>query len=343
MRAAWRAACADRQGKPDTVTSAPAPKPPHRRRLRAGLAWLLLALLAGSSSCSIKRMVVNGVANSLASGPDVYSSDDDPELVRDALPFGLKTMESLLAMAPKHRALLLATCRGFTQYAYAFIQLDADLIEPSDYRAARELRERARKLFLRARDYGLRGLELSAQGVGDQLRLQPEAAAARLRARDLPLAYWTAAAWGSAISLGKDRPELVADLPAVKALMDRGLALDERFDAGAIHEALITLEALPKEMGGSSERAREHFERAVELSGGRRASPYVTLAQTVAVQQQDRAEFERLLHKALAVDPDADPTQRLANILMQRKARALLAREDDLFLAPDTTQTEGTP
>jgi predicted anti-sigma-YlaC factor YlaD len=114
--------------------------------------------------------------------------------------------------------------------------------------------------------------------------------------------------------------------------MVRGLALREDFDGGAIHEAMIVLESLPAVMGGSAERARDHFQRAVALSGGRRASPYVTLAESVSVMQQNRAEFERLLRQALAIDPDRNPSTRLETILTQQKARSLLAHEDELFL-----------
>jgi predicted anti-sigma-YlaC factor YlaD len=286
-------------------------------------------------------MAANGVANSIAYGPDVYGRDDDPELVREAVPFGLKTMEGLLETVPKHRGLLLAACRGFTQYAYAFVQLDADEVEAADYARATELRERALKLFVRGRDYGLRGLELEYRGIGEQLRLEPEAAAARIEKDEVALLYWTAAAWGSALSLGKDRPELLADLPAVRALMQRGLALDEAFEGGAFHEAMIILEALPETMGGSVARAREHYRRAVELSGGTRPGPHLTLAQSVSVMTQDRAEFEQLLEKALMVDPEREPGQRLATLVIQRKARSLLTRVDDFFIAPlDTTTIE---
>jgi predicted anti-sigma-YlaC factor YlaD len=285
-------------------------------------------------------MVANGIGNAISSGPDVFGSDNDPELVRDALPFGLKTMESLLLTVPKHRGLLLTTCKGFTEYAAAFVQMEADRIEPGDYAAANEMRERALKLYLRGRDYGLRGLALRNRGIGTQLQLDPKVAAARIGIKDVPMLYWTAAAWGSAISLGKDRADLLADLPAVRALVERGLVLDEGYDGGAIHEAMIILEALPPAMGGSPDSARLHFERAVALSKGARASPYVTMAQSVSVLTQNRAEFDRLLHQALAVDPDRDPTQRLATLVLQRRARMLLQREDDLFLEPDTTKSE---
>ena len=315
--------------------------PPWKEEtLRRALALLSIALAVSSTSCSMRRFVANGMANAISSGPDVFGSDDDPELVRDAIPFGLKTMESLLQTVPRHPGLLLTACKGFTQYSAAFVQMPADELESADYARATEMRERALKLFLRARDYGLRGLELRHQGIGAQLKTDPEAAAAHLEKQDVPALYWTAAAWGSAISLGKDRAELLADLPAVHSLMERGLKLDEAYDGGSFHEALIVLEAMPAAMGGSTERARAHYQRAVELSKGAKASPYVTMAQSVSVLNQDRREFVRLLQQALAVDPNRDPTQRLATLVLQQRARSLLKRADELFLDSDTTRIE---
>jgi predicted anti-sigma-YlaC factor YlaD len=310
------------------------------------LAALALALALSLASCSIQKFAVKSVANSLTKGPDVYGTDEDPELVRDALPFGLKTMESLLAVVPDHEGLLLTLCKGYTTYAFAFVQSEGDLVVNSDWARSQVLHTRALKLDLRARGYGLRGLEKHYPGISEGLRLDPARAAARIQKRDVPMLYWTAAAWGSAIALGKDQPELLADLPAIRALMDRGLQLDEAYEGGAMHEAMIVLEALPEAMGGSEQRARRHFQAAVEFSHGLKPGPYVTLAQTVAVLKQNRREFRRLLEKALTFDPERDPSQRLATIVIQRKARALLDRQDEFFLddsdssAPDTTQTQ---
>jgi hypothetical protein len=317
---------------------------PLARAPRLGLALLLLVTAPlALSSCSLKRMAATSVANTLAGGADVYGRDDDPELVRDALPFGLKTMESLLEILPNHEGLLLTACQGYTQYAYAFVQSEGDLVVNTDYERASALHERALKLYLRARGFGLRGLERRYRGISEQLRLEPEMAAARIRARDLPMLYWTTASWGAAIALGKDRPELLADLPAIRALVRRGLVLDEGYEGGAIHEALVVLDALPEAMGGSVERARRHYERAVELSRGERASPFVTMAQSVSVMNQDRQEFRALLHRALEIDPDLHPETRLVTIVLQRKARALLEREDEFFFEADTTQTQESP
>src|SRR5262249_5374296 len=153
------------------------------------------------------------------------------------------------------------------------------------------LHERAYKLYMRALGFGLRGLDRRYKGISAQLRTDPAKAVARIQKRDVPMLYWTAAAWGSAISLGKDKPEMLADLPAIRALVERGLALDEGYESGALHEAMIVLEALPEAMGGSIERARRHFQRAVDLGHDSSPSPYVTLATSVSVLKQDRKEF----------------------------------------------------
>jgi TRAP transporter T-component len=72
-----------------------------------------------STGCSIKRVAINKLGNALASGGSTFTSDDDPELVEAAIPFGLKTYESLLAESPKHAGLLLAAAQGFRRQAGA--------------------------------------------------------------------------------------------------------------------------------------------------------------------------------------------------------------------------------
>jgi predicted anti-sigma-YlaC factor YlaD len=296
---------------------------------------LMLAVIGGVllSGCSIRKFAIRKLGDALSESGATYASDDDPDLVRDALPFALKLIESLLAQSPDHRGLLLAASSGFTQYSYAFIQEEADEQEDTNLPAASALRDRARRLYRRARDYGRRGLEVDHPGFGEALGKDPEAAMRMTGREDVPFLYWTAAAWGALISLGKDDPDLIADLPKVGLLSARALELDETFDGGSLHELMISFEGGRSDtMGGSAARAREHFRRALELSGEKRASPLVALAETVSVKEQNRGEFESLLRRALAVDPDAKPEWRLANLVMQRRARWLLSRADLLFL-----------
>jgi hypothetical protein len=275
---------------------------------------------------------VNQLGDAMASGASVYANDDDPELVREALPFGLKTMEGLLAESPREN-LLVAAASGFTQYSYAFIQSEADFVEVSDVARAAALRERAAKLDRRALSYGLRALDVRHAGFAERLRRDPQRALADMDKKDVRALYWTAAAWGAAISAAKNDPELTADQSLVDALMRRARDLDDCFDLGAIHDFFIAYEGgRPAAGGGSVERARRSLEDALRCSKGHRAAPLVSFAETVSVANQDRAEFQRLLNEALAVDVNVEPDQRLANLMAQKRARWLLSRESELFL-----------
>ncbi len=283
-------------------------------------------------ACSPRAYVVSRMADAASSGGEVFVRDDDPELVRDAVPFALKSMESLLDSSPDHKGLLTALCRGFTQYAVAFVRQDAE--EARDPEARRAGMERTRRLLLRAREYGVRGLSAGREGFAAALSGDPAGAAARVGAEDVPLLYWTGVAWSFAVSTSSDDPSLLADLPRIEALMRRALALEERYDAGAIHEYFVAFEGgRPEAMGGSVDRARYHMERALALSGGRKVSPLVTFAETVSVRTQDRRGFLDLLDRALAFDArSAAPEHRLGNLVSQRRARWLKGRVDELFL-----------
>jgi predicted anti-sigma-YlaC factor YlaD len=309
--------------------------------LRSGLvATSVCALvLAGAVGCSAKRVAVGAVADALGGGGGgSFASDDDPELVRDALPFGLKLYETLLESTPDHRGLLVATASGFASYAY-LLQDQASRIEPTDRDGARALRLRASRLFLRGRDYALRGLEVAHPGFRAALVADPGAALAKTDRDDVDLLYWFAAAQAGALSANKGDAELIAELPTAGAVMQRVLELDESYGAGAAHEFFVSYEA--SRPGGSIARAREHFARARDLANGERASIFVALAENVSVQQQNLAEFQSLLDQALAVDADRAPQNRLTNVLAQRRAQWLREHAADLFL--DAEATGGTP
>jgi predicted anti-sigma-YlaC factor YlaD len=301
-------------------------------RVLAGVSVVFSGCLLLYGCGTVRKLAVNSFGNALAAGGSSYSTDDDPELVREAIPFGLKTIESLLSESPRHKGLLYAAVSGFTQYAYAFVQQEADFVESKDLARATALRNRSKRLYLRALDYGFRGLEVDLPDFRKELRASPEKALAKADKRHVPLLYWTASAWGAAISLSKEDAELTADQPSMEALMRRALALDEAYDYGSIHDFFITYEGSRGSVGGSLEKAREHFERAVELSKGHRAWPFVSLAEVVSVASQNRKEFQQLLEKALSVDQNAVPDLRLTNLIAKERARWLLSRADELFV-----------
>ncbi len=292
-------------------------------------------LLASGSACSLKKYAVNKIGDTLASGNSVYETDEDADLVGEALPFGLKLTESLLQESPNHRGLLLTACRGFVLYSYGYVDFPGEVLMDEDLERGRALRARARRLYLRGLDYCLRGIETNHAGFRQQLLTAPRGAAQLIDGKqekwDLPFLYWTSASLGLAIAVSKGDASMLARLPEVEALIDRALDLDEDWDGGSLHEFKVSFESAKP--GDPDEGAiREHYERALQLNHGRRAALHVAYAEAVAIPKQNRGEFEDLLRKALAVDPDAQPENRLANILARRRAEWLLRRIDELFL-----------
>lgn len=294
---------------------------------RVAAAGLMAVTVTGCSF--IGNQATKMVADTLAAPGTTITSDNDPQLVRDAVPFGLKTYESLLQSVPRHVPLLRATCSGFTSYAYGFLATDADEVRFTNREAAKAIDERALKMYMRAHDYCRRGLEVRFKGITQALLQDPGPYLAKAKKSDVELLYWSAASWGLAMALSPDT--LAIDFPSVRALVERGLALDETWYYGALHELMIVLEG-QELLGGSAERSKMHFDKAVEIQKGLSPGPYISLATSVALPKQDRAEFERLINQALAVDPDANPTERLTTLLLQRRARALLAQAEFLFL-----------
>ena len=291
----------------------------------------LVAALALLSSGCIRSFATGIVADAL-SGPGTLGTDDDPELVRDAAPFGLKTMESVLASQPQHVGLLTSLASGFTQYGYAFVQQDADRAEFEGHNGpAATSRLRAKKLLLRARDYGLQGLELSSPGISEKLKSMRglTEAVAPLKKEDVPLVYWTAAAWALAISNGKEDMGLVAELPAPEALMKRALELDETWGEGSVLEFFVSFEA--SKPGGTEAGAKSFLDRANKINGGHHLGVQVSWAEGVLVQAQKRDEFEAVLKAVLAADVNVSKPDRLANTIAQRRAKLLLDHAGDLF------------
>lgn len=293
-----------------------------------------MTLGGATSSCSVFRgMATKSMAGAMQKSSVVYARDEDPELVGEALPFMLKTVEGLLVEQPKNETLLLTACQGFTSYAQAYVAVPADYKEEKDLEAARQDRQRASRLFLRGRRYGLRALELSYPGISTALVEDAERVLAKTKKEDVPLLFWTGAAWGGAINMAKNDMDLVADLNVANALLQRANALDPRWNRGAVHEVLIALEAARSGgNGGSIETAREHFKIAIDQSQGKKAGPYVTLAESVSIKEQNVAEFRQLLETALAVNLEASPDDRLANVLAQRRAQWLLDHTADYFI-----------
>jgi predicted anti-sigma-YlaC factor YlaD len=285
-------------------------------------------------ACSVKNIAVNSFADALGSGAGTaFTSESDLELVEGALPFSLKTMETLLEKAPRHKGLCLSLAQGYMLYGYAFCELKADELKDRDFAQYQHLRDRAKLFYQRACGYARRGLELCDAGcAGSDGTNFAKAVTAVNDKSCIPFLYWSGAALAKWITLAKTDPAAAARLPEAAACMQRALKLDPDFDSGSLQEFFISYEARGSIMGGDMKKAAGHFKKAEALAAGTKLSPWLTYVEACSIPNQNKTEFDQYLQKILAFNLDASPQNRLVNAIAQRRARYLLLKKDDLFL-----------
>jgi predicted anti-sigma-YlaC factor YlaD len=292
------------------------------------------------AACSTNKMAINAVSDALTGegSGDVFTGDSDPQLVGDALPFAIKMYESLLSGNPGHQGLILTTGSLFVMYANAFVQGPAELLPREQYAERQAAMDRAKKLHLRGADILYGGLEKKYPGFNGSSRNGDfPKILAKMKKADVPYLYWTAAGYLSAYSLNPFDMELGVKIPELISLVNRAYELDPDFNSGALDDFFVLAYAsLPESMGGNKSLVDTHYQRALEKSGGRLAGPYVSYAQAVSIPAQDYDTFKMCLETALALDPEADPSSRLVNIISQRKARYLLDNAGLYFIDFDT-------
>jgi hypothetical protein len=278
----------------------------------------------------MKKLAADAIGPTLAE-PGVYAEETDPDFVKESLPFGLKTLEGLQRASPQNPHLLLALSTGFAGYAL-LLKDEADRLGADRREEAQSERQRASAHYLRARDYALELLEQRHPGLRAELHGDPARALATTAIEDVPALYLAGATWAAALSADKTNLALLGDLPLAAALVRRVLDLDETYRDGAAHEFFISYEG--GRPGGSKDAARRHYERALALSEGHRASVHLALAEAVALPKQDVAEFRRLVGLARET-LDAEPGLRLQNAIARRRAAWLAEREPELFISLD--------
>jgi tetratricopeptide (TPR) repeat protein len=275
--------------------------------------------------CTINTLVADALTGQGSSA--VFTGDPDPQLVGDALPFAIKMYEALLDSTPKHQGLRLTTGSLFVMYANAFVQGPADMLPIEEWHLRVDEHKRAKQLYLRGQEILYGALDLKYKGFS-KAGADKNAFAALLekcRKEDVGFLYWAVAGGMAAYSLEQLDFELGARIPEWSMMIQRAYQLDPDYNVAALDEFMLLFYAsLPEVLGGDRERAKEHYKRALEKTGGRSTGAYISYAESICVPDQDYEAYKDCLEKALAVDPDADVSTRLVTVINQRKARWLL-------------------
>ena len=162
---------------------------------------LIGLILVSLNSCSVRKMVMTRFTETLSSQQStVFTSDDDPQLIAEALPFTIKLYESLASKDSLNPELQLATGKLFCLYAQAFVSFPGDTLHDSLQAEKKAAGKRAKKLFLRGRDYILRGLDIKHPGFKNGIfSRSADSLLAITDINDTAYLYWGAVCWTSAI------------------------------------------------------------------------------------------------------------------------------------------------
>jgi hypothetical protein len=278
-----------------------------------------------TAACPLYRPADDLIEDTLYSATKL-GGVDDLEFERAAAPAGLMALEALHHDEPTHLGTLNALAAAYAQYAYAFLELDAERIEDTSPGEASELRRRARLIFLRARDFGLAGLDRRHPGFRTFIRGDPALVLDWLSPDDVSLLYWAATAWAAAYS----DQETGQDVEAVESMMQRALILDDEFAEGAIYEYFaLHYAAGPEGKPRDIAKARSYLARALELSHGRNLSFLVSWGNLACAYRHSTVEFHSYLQRVLAFDLRLAPDNWMGNEIAQRRARFLSARVQD--------------
>ncbi|MDR2098152.1 MAG: TRAP transporter TatT component family protein [Spirochaetaceae bacterium] len=274
----------------------------------------------------------------------------NPEFVGNLLPGVIKKSEARLAKKPDDQKLILQTGSYYVMNANAFVQGPAFMLPPEKYAERDAEYQKARAMYLRGAEILEGGLEKrhpgiiaaaqAADGNVDTANVRPDGFE-QLTAEDVPYIYWLAAAILSAFSI--DPLDLYTGMKVgeVSALIKYAYRLDPDFNGGALDDFFILYYAsLPKAMGGDLARAKLHYERVLEKTGGLSASPYVSWAQAVNIPAQNFGEFQYNLNQALKINAKKNPSNKLLNVLAQRKARYLLDNAELYFIDTEGSEPE---
>jgi len=259
--------------------------------------------------------LVMPIASSMIPGfTRAFFEECDLKLAEASLPAELKLMEGLLQNDPCNPKILTALCMGFTGYAMVFVE--------------EENPERASRLYLRAKTYGLKAMSIENTGSRqalDQIK--------KISRKNIEMLFWTTMAWNAWVNLNLDKPAAIGESTLAEACLKRVLEIEPDFYYGAPYVLMgAILAARPKMLGGNAPEAKSYFKKAIALSDGKFLLAQYYFARYYAVRVQDKKLFLTLTQEVAEAEPDDLKEACLINQAVKRKMATLAEMTDELFL-----------
>jgi hypothetical protein len=298
------------------------------------------------SGCNMNKFVADGTADLIEEGSPALDGFWDYDIAGYGIPGALVQLESFHKVTPDNEKLSLNLAKAYLGYAQGWVENQYEIaFAAGEFDKADRLRQRARLLYLRARDLGLRTMRNRDKhhGVGpdegidavlksmEQTALPKYLADNYGDAADVGPVFWTGLAWGAAINMSLDQPDLIADLPLVKPFIERARELDDMYFNGGAYVALGTIEAsYPPALGGNPEKGKDWFEQGLAKTERKNHLLQVMYAKVYAVNTRNTDLFYKLLTEVIEA-PDAGNSYRLSNKVARVRAERYLAHAKELF------------
>jgi len=296
--------------------------------LRLGAAAAVVVLLG---SCAVFRAA--------SKVQTVLTSEEDPELAAGALPTFIMVEEALLEADPNDQGKVVTTASLYVMYANAFVQGPASSLPDDRFEERQAAYDRAGALYRRAFRLLSAALDRRSPGIVEAA-VDGKADFSRMRKSDVPLLYWSGVSVLAGFGLNPLDFKSAHYIGAAPLFLARAAELDPGWDEGAIYGVYVSYYgSMPSYLGGDPAKAEDAYKRALAYSKGGTASLFVSYATSICVPKDDYQGFKAVLEKALAIDPNAVPEDRLETVLAQRNAKRLLAEAGKYFTLPEGETT----
>jgi len=294
---------------------------------------------------STKNLLIKGLSYLLISlficscSPTLYVLDKNPQLAGRIYKItSLAKVDQRLKNDPNDLEAFALNVESLTTYAFGFLIEESDRMMLENYSKANDLESQAHNYFVEAVQYGDSALSyidynfykwlISNDGseIVDNLEIEH-------KEEHFRLFYWTAAAYGGAISSSGGDPKWIVKLPRVGKLLNSIVSIDSSWNNGAALTALISYTMnnpllAPNEADSISNNL---FQKAIQASGGKDMGPYLTYAESVSKTRQKKDEFIFLLNEALKIDIKSSKEFQLTNTISKNRAEWLLDNIDEFF------------
>lgn len=280
---------------------------------------LLLAVVL-LQSCSLDKIIIRQTETIFDYGIESLYEETDLELAEHAIATDIKLVEGMLKGDPENEKLMLLASQALAGYALGFVE--------------DENTPRAVALYERSKNHAVNILKQNNSLFKDEkINYQEfEKRLAKIDKKMLPALFWSAFSWAGYIRLNLTDPQAIADLPKVEAMMKRVQELDAGFFYGAADLFFGSIKGMkPRMLGGNPEQAKQHFEKNLELTGGKFLLTYVYYAQFYAMKTLDEDLFVELLTKVEDASFELLPQGKLFNAIAKKKAKLLMDKRADYF------------